>query len=204
MMKKPIVTFFAGVNGCGKTTMYYDELEKGNTFGYRINIDEIVSSFGDWKNPKDQIRASKIALKIRNAMIKSRQDFNQETTLCGNSILRLVRDLKQSGYCISLYYISVASPQIAKDRVKLRVSKGGHNIKPQIIERRFYLSLQNFYQVYPLCDNVVFFDNTQGFEKLFEKQECQECKDYKNKIESFIENIFKNNQKEQAFIRSFT
>ena len=81
-----------GVNGAGKTTLYYNELESAKDFGLRINIDEIVSSFGDWKNRKDQIRASKIALKIREKYIKEGKDFNQESTLCGNSILSLFQN----------------------------------------------------------------------------------------------------------------
>lgn len=189
-MTKPIATFFAGVNGCGKTTMYYDELEKGNTFGYRINIDEIVSSFGDWRNQQDQIRASKIAIKIRNEMIKNKQDFNQETTLCGKSILRLIEQLKQDGYIIYLYYISVNSPEIAKERVRLRVSKGGHNIKPEIIERRFNISLENLGKVYRICDRVNIFDNTKGFQKLLQKQEA----DNEKAVEFFVKSRLYNNQ----------
>ena len=66
---KPKAYIFAGVNGAGKTTLYYDKLEQGKHFGLRINIDEIVSSFGDWREQKDQFRASKIALKIRTSYI---------------------------------------------------------------------------------------------------------------------------------------
>ena len=183
IIKNPVATFFAGVNGCGKTTMYYNELEKGNTFGYRINIDEIVSSFGDWKNQQDQMRASKIAIKIRNEMIKNKQDFNQETTLCGKGIVKLLETLKQHHYIINLYYISVDSPEIAKERVKMRVSKGGHDIQPDIIERRFYASLYNLNKIHHLCDEVILFDNTQSFQRLFEKQETH-C--YLSEIENFI------------------
>lgn len=64
---KPKAYIFAGVNGAGKTTLYYDKLEQGKHFGLRINIDEIVSSFGDWRELKDQFRASKIALKSTQA-----------------------------------------------------------------------------------------------------------------------------------------
>lgn len=67
---KKIATIFAGAEGCGKTTLYYNELEKNKDFGLRINIDEIVSSFGDWKNREDQFRASRIAIKMRENYIK--------------------------------------------------------------------------------------------------------------------------------------
>ncbi|MDE7316479.1 MAG: zeta toxin family protein [Helicobacter sp.] len=182
-MKNPVATFFSGVNGCGKTTMYYNELEKGNTFGYRINIDEIVSSFGDWRNREDQVRASKIAIKMRNKMIEERQDFNQETTLCGKSIVRLFEKIKHDGYAISLYYISVDSPQIAKERVRMRVQKGGHSIDPRIIEKRFFTSLCNLREIYIDCDDVFLFDNTQGFEMILNKRES---KNFSLSMQNFI------------------
>ncbi len=182
-MGDPVATFFAGVNGCGKTTLYYNELERGNSFGYRINIDEIVTSFGDWKNPQDQMRASKIALKIRNKVINNREDFNQETTLCGHSIARLITTLRSLRYKIALYYISVDSPQIAKERVRMRVLKGGHNIDSHLIERRFFDSLRSLSVIHSLCDEVFVFDNTQGFSMLFDKQTT----DYSLVLKEFID-----------------
>lgn len=182
---KPKATIFAGVNGCGKTTLYYDELEKGNSFGLRINIDEIVSSFGDWRNQKDQMRAAKIALKIRDMYINTRQSFNQETTLCGNSIIKLLHALKQQDYILNLYYIGVDSPLIAQERVKIRVAKGGHNISPHLIEKRFYESLENLKVIAPLCDDILLFDNSNVFAFLAQKQTTSH-KEFIKELECFI------------------
>ena len=51
MIKKYIL--IAGVNGAGKSTLYQtlDTLKSME----RINTDEIVRSFGDWKNTDDVI-----------------------------------------------------------------------------------------------------------------------------------------------------
>ena len=40
-------------------------------------------------------------------------------------------------------YIGVESIDIAKERVAIRVSKGGHGIPDDAIERRYYDSLNN-------------------------------------------------------------
>ena len=83
-MPKYIV--FAGPNGCGKSTLYhtnssYSELP-------RINVDEIARENGlDWKNPQHLLKAGKIAVEKLNACFASLMSFNQETTLCGKSIL---------------------------------------------------------------------------------------------------------------------
>ncbi len=54
-MKRYVI--IAGVNGAGKSTLYQvmDSLKNMS----RINTDEIVREFGDWKNSSDVIRAGK-------------------------------------------------------------------------------------------------------------------------------------------------
>ena len=58
-MKKYVI--FAGVNGAGKSTLY-NTLKLKNTLP-RVNSDEIVRSFGDWRNMSDVMKAGKIAVK---------------------------------------------------------------------------------------------------------------------------------------------
>ena len=50
---------------------------------------------------------------------------------------------KENGFYIVMNYIGVENPQIAKDRVKIRVSKGVYGIPDENIERRYYASLKN-------------------------------------------------------------
>lgn len=49
---------------------------------------------------------------------------------------------------------------MAQARVLFRVSKGGHNIPPDIIERRYYKGLQNFAIYQALADDWYVFDNS--------------------------------------------
>lgn len=80
-MKRYIL--IAGVNGAGKSTLYYtmDSLKNMP----RVNTDEIVRTFGDWKNPSDVIKAGKTAVRRVEEYFAKGVSFNQETTLCGNS-----------------------------------------------------------------------------------------------------------------------
>ena len=92
-MKKYIV--IAGVNGAGKSTLY-------QTLDYlkiydRVNTDEIVREFGRWDNPADSIKAGKIAAKKIKNNIEKGISFNQETTLCGNSIISNILKAKEKG-----------------------------------------------------------------------------------------------------------
>lgn len=155
-MKKYII--FAGVNGAGKSTLYQTNSQLFDM--PRINMDEIVRDFGNWKNTQDVMTAGKIAVKrLKNYIIEG-VSFNQETTLCGKSILRNIQLAKATRYYIELYYVGVDSVETAKERVRQRVLAGGHGIPEQDIEKRYQESLQNLKKVLPLCDLLVLYDNT--------------------------------------------
>ena len=62
------------------------------------------------------------------------KSFNQETTLCGKSIIKNIKIAKENGFYVVMNYIGVENPQIAKDRVKLRVSKGGMEYQMKILK----------------------------------------------------------------------
>ena len=104
-MKKYIL--IAGVNGAGKSTLYQtiDSLKLME----RVNTDEIVRSFGDWKSPSDVMKAGKIAVKKIQNYFERGISFNQETTLCGNSILKNIKKAKDLGYVVELHYVGVES-----------------------------------------------------------------------------------------------
>ncbi len=158
--KEPYFYIFAGINGAGKTSLYYNELETGKVFGYRINIDEIVSSFGDWKSKKDQNRAAKIAIKQKNTYIQNRYSFNLETTLSGKSTFNTISKAKKFGFKLCMYYVGLESVELAKQRVEQRMLKGGHFVSGQIIERRYPRSLNNLHKILPLVDEAYIYDNS--------------------------------------------
>lgn len=158
---------FAGVNGVGKSTMYNSQIEEGIKQSIRINTDEIVRTFGDWKNNADQIKAAKIAIKLRNHCFEEGKSFNEETTLTGKTILKTIDKAKELGYKIYLYYIGVDSPEIAKERVRNRVLKGGHDISSEVIEKRYYESLENLKKIISKFDYVDIYDNTDIYKLVF-------------------------------------
>lgn len=160
-MKKYIL--IAGVNGAGKSTLYQTLHSLHEML--RVNTDEIVKEFGDWRNVEDQIKAGKIAVSKLKEYIANDVSFNQETTLCGKSVLGNIRKAKEKGYVIELHYVGVDSADIAKERVKFRVEHGGHGIPEEIIEKRYNESLKNLQKVLPLCDLVMLYDNTESFRR---------------------------------------
>lgn len=160
-MKKYIL--IAGVNGAGKSTLY-QSLQNLRDMA-RVNTDEILKEFGDWRNAVDAMTAGKIAVKRIAQYFDEDITFNQETTLCGKSILNNITKAKKKGYFIELHYIGVESADIAKERVLERVKQGGHGIAEKDIERRYIDTFDNLKLVLPKCDLVAFYDNTVGFRR---------------------------------------
>ena len=160
-MKKYIL--IAGVNGAGKSTLYQSIQSLCNM--QRVNTDEILREFGNWRNMADVMDAGKIAVKKIVRYFDEGITFNQETTLCGKSILSNVVKAKKRGYFIELHYIGVENVDIAKERVAIRVKQGGHGIAEQDIERRYIDTFSNLKIILPECNLAVFYDNTIKFHR---------------------------------------
>lgn len=93
-------------------------------------------------------------------LMKKGVDFALETTLSTRSYVQTIKRAQQIGYVVSLYYFWIPSAEIAKERVAKRVSLGGHNIPPDVIERRYGRSVENLVKLYvPICDHFTVFNN---------------------------------------------
>ncbi len=165
---KKIFYLFAGVNGAGKSTLYNTEsLDINIKDTVRINTDEIVRKIGNWKNDSDQIKAAKIAINLRNNCFQCGKSFNEETILTGKTILKNIDKAKEQGYELQLFYVGLNSSDIAKERVKNRVEKGGHNIENDVIEKRYYESLKNLKKIISKFDKVYLYDNSIKYKNIF-------------------------------------
>ena len=160
-MKKYVI--IGGVNGAGKSTLYQSIPNMHNML--RLNTDEILREFGDWRNMADILKAGKIAVGLINEYFSDGVSFNQETTLCGKTIEKNIQKAKKLGYIVELHYVGVDSVDIAKSRVLDRVSKGGHGIPEKDIEKRYYESLRKLPCILKDCDLAVFYDNTEEFRR---------------------------------------
>ena len=156
-------TIFAGVNGAGKTSIYKTTYYDQNKDEKRINTDEMVARIGSWRDTNLQMKCAREAVKLIKTYISEEISFNQETTLSGKSIISNIKRAKQKGFLITINYIGVENAEIAKERVDLRVSKGGHGIPHKDIERRYVESLENLSKIILMCDEINIYDNSDIF-----------------------------------------
>ncbi|MDR0516571.1 MAG: hypothetical protein LBH25_05945 [Fibromonadaceae bacterium] len=66
------------------------------------------------------------------------------TTLSGKYHKRVIKQFEQKGHEIKMLHIFLDNPDLCIDRIKTRVSKGGHNIPDEDVIRRFFRSKDNF------------------------------------------------------------
>jgi predicted ABC-type ATPase len=114
----------------------------------------------DWKSVEAQVEAGRIVLKRQRECLEQGLSFNQETTLCGGSIVRAIKEAKNLGYFIIMSYVGVNNPEIAKARVAKRIALGGHGVSEGTVERRYSSSMENLIKLLPLCDKVNIYDNS--------------------------------------------
>ncbi|NOW04491.1 ATPase [Clostridium beijerinckii] len=163
-MKK--YTLFAGVNGAGKTSIYKSVFFNEKDMGKRINTDEMVARIGSWQDNNLQIKVGREAVRMIDYYIRNDISFHQETTLSGKSIIKNIKKAKENGFFIVMNYIGLENSEIAKVRVRFRVSKGGHGIPDEVIEKRYAESLLNLKDAIKICNEVNIFDNTNEFIQL--------------------------------------
>ncbi len=165
----PSLVILAGSNGAGKSTLYRHLSERFPVFGAIpfINPDEIAKGyFGSYlqedssKNRRLMLRAGKEALRQRELFIRKRVDFGFETTLSGNSEIRLIENAKRLGYRTTMVFIGLDHPALHVMRVKLRVQNGGHHVDPIDIVRRQKRCIENLKRIQPMVDRLYIVDNS--------------------------------------------
>ncbi len=71
-----------------------------------------------------------------------------------------MREAKRAGYRALLIYVALGDPELQIERVRLRVSRGGHDIPDSDIRRRYARSLLRAPEAMQLADETVILDNS--------------------------------------------
>ena len=157
-MKKIII--IAGPNGAGKTTFARSFLPEEAQCPRFINADLIAAGLAPFAPETAAVKAGRLMLAEIAACVSHGESFAFETTLSGLSYANHIKQWRELGYHISLFFLSLPNSEIALARVAERVRQGGHNISEEVVRRRFAAGLRNFEQVYKsLVDAWAIYDN---------------------------------------------
>lgn len=126
-----------------------------------VNADEIARGLSPFQPEKVSIEAGKIMLRRINDLIEQQQHFAFETTLSTRSFVGLIRKAKSADYNVNIIFYWLDSVELAKERVRIRVAEGGHNIPTETIIRRYFAGIRNFIHLYKaIADYWLLIDNS--------------------------------------------
>ena len=167
----PTVYIIAGPNGAGKTTASNTLLPEFFGINQFVNADEIAKGLSPYAPESVSVESARIMLGRIKTLIKEEENFGFETTLTTLAYKNYIKLAKDKGYIVKLLFLWLNSPQVAKERVKKRVSEGGHNIPNEVIERRYFKGIKNLPDFLLLADDWLIFDNSSGEYEAVAKKE---------------------------------
>lgn len=153
----------AGINGTGKSSLRGVLEGQGVKLGHIIDADKIAK-----ENQFDNIKAGRAAIEEINYCLENNLTFTQETTLAGHRIEKTIRRARSQGYDVLMFYVGLNSLEESILRIANRVRKGGHDIPSDYVRIRYDKRIESLERVLPLCDEVIFYDNENGFIKVAE------------------------------------
>ena len=142
----------AGCNGAGKTTASFTILPEILDCKEFINADEIARGISPFQPEKVSFEAGRIMLNRINELLYRSESFAFETTLSTKSFKTKIIEAKE-----------------------IRVSEGGQDIEPEVIERRYIRGIKNLFDIYlPIVDKAFIFDNSEGKHKLLANKQMND------------------------------
>lgn len=152
----------AGINGSGKTTLYYNQikpfLDKQGINAPFINADEIEKKD---KLPNSYAAAKKAAIQ-RDELIANKKSFVTETVLSHPSKqTKLIDKAQKNDFKVILNHVHINSPDLAVNRVKTRVQRGGHDVPTNKVHARFSRTIENIKTAVKTVDKAYVWDNNK-------------------------------------------
>jgi predicted ABC-type ATPase len=159
----PRLYIIAGCNGAGKTTASYTILPDMLNCDEFVNSDEIAKRLSPNKPEESAIRASRLMMERIEELIDKGATFGVETTLATRTLVRVIAEAQKKGYIVTLVFFWLKMPELAVERVKLRVEAGGHYVPEVTIRRRYDVGIRNLFNLYiPVCDYWIMIDNSNN------------------------------------------
>ena len=174
-MTQPTLYIIAGCNGAGKTTASFTILPDILNCREFVNADEIARGLSPFQPEKVAFEAGRIMLQRIDELLTKKQTFAFETTLSTRSYKNTIKKAKTLGYKTILLFFGLENVDLAKERVRIRVAEGGHDVASEVIERRYARGIKNLFELYlPIVDEALIFDNSFGNHELIADKETSQ------------------------------
>lgn len=110
----------------------------------------------------DPYRASDMADAIRKDLVSIRESFIFETVFSdpAGDKLAFLQEAQKAGYTVLLFFIGIDGPETSRERVAMRVLKGGHDVPTSKLQARYPRTMENLRRGLVTLPNVAVYDNS--------------------------------------------
>jgi hypothetical protein len=105
----------AGPNGAGKTTFAKEFLPSYVHCREFLNADLMAAGISPFDPDTAAMAAGRVLLARMNELVRQRKDFGFETTLAGKTYRSILRNMKERGCRLHLFYLWVPNVELAMD-----------------------------------------------------------------------------------------
>lgn len=168
--EQPVLVIIAGPNGSGKSSAYRNtefELE-GRTI-WIVNPDLLAAEIRQKEGLPLEDANLEAVRRIEHwldASISVHKSVGVETVLSTDKYRKLVDKARGLGFSVWLIYVVLDTVERNIERVRLRVSRGGHDVPEEKIRSRRERSLQQFPWFLDRADAAWVFDNSGATPRL--------------------------------------
>lgn len=164
--ERPVFWIVAGPNGSGKSSFYnLTNIEGWGGSVWIINPDLLTAKI---------IESEELALDAANlaavqrietwldSSIEAYQTIGVETVLSSDKYRRLILQAQSRGFEVRMIYALLDSVDKQLERIRIRVSEGGHNVPEDKVRDRRTRSFQQFAWFAQRADRCFIFDNSDA------------------------------------------
>lgn len=174
---------FGGPNGSGKSTIA-EKILPALSIQEFVNAAVIAKGLSKAPDRTVHIEASRLMLSRLEELAKTHVSFAFESTLSSRTHAVRLQQFKEKGYRIELFFLWLPSVELALERVRQRVLKGGHDIPEETVRRRYSRTIGNLFEIYlPLVDSCRIYDNRNiGIQKLIARIQAQQIEVFEPRL----------------------
>lgn len=121
--------------------------------------------------PFNSYLASVLADAIRRELLHEGKTFTFETVMSSRDKVDFMKEAKERGYRVYLYFVATDDPEINLDRVRRRVMQGGHPVPADKIRKRYTESIALMTEACEVAHRAYIFDNSGARHKLLAEVE---------------------------------
>lgn len=164
--KQPAAIFLVGGNGGGKSSLrkYLDLSD------IQMNIDpDSLNRILKQSDPKHYlIKSARQALQMYDSALNHRWNVCMESTLSGQGTMHRILSAKKAGYQVMAYFVGLRDVALNFERIRYRVTQGGHDIDAHIVRKRYCESIQNLQKMIQMkaLDCLYVIDNSLDYYRL--------------------------------------